>query len=220
MPRPDVREREMADLLSFVATRGTAPGATTAYLEPGSPARGATVFRARGCGLCHAVRGVGGKTDRGAPPDLGRQPHALVRDYADVAAVLWNHAVPMWDRMRREGVPVRPLRGRDMADLVAYLFFVNFADEPGDATLGAQVFKSKRCSQCHAVSVPQPEKSGPQIGGRPRPDRPQDLIAAMWRAAPQMREEMRARRMDWPLFAPGELSHLIAYLRAQGGVRR
>ncbi|MBI3071768.1 MAG: c-type cytochrome [Deltaproteobacteria bacterium] len=213
--RPSFRKGEMADLLAYIATRGAPPGTVSATLEPGSPKRGAAVFQARGCGRCHAVRGVGGGLKGGAnpAPDLGRQPDAFVRDYTDVAGVLWNHAVPMWDRMRREGVSVAPLVGNDLADLVAFLFFVNFADETGDVTRGATVFDRKGCGACHAIGEPRNGDPAPSLGRAAGLDRPQDVLAAMWRAAPKMQREMAKRATEWPQFAPGEFADLIAFVK-------
>jgi cytochrome c2 len=217
--RPSFREHEMADLLAYLATVGSPTGAASAYAEPGNPARGAAVFVARGCSRCHAVRGVGGGAGTPAgespPPDLGRHGEIALKDYTEIASQMWNHAVPMWGRMQRSQIPMQPLQGTDLADLVAYLFFVNLVDDAGDAAKGAPVY-DRLCAVCH----------GEDARGRPGPKVPSlvdgtdqatrwDLIAKMIQAAPNMEALADQRGIEWPVFASGELNNLVAYLEAQ-----
>lgn len=222
--RPSFREHEMADLLAYLATLGTPSGAVSAYSEPGSPARGAKMFVSRGCSRCHAVRGVGGSTPPAArdvpAPDLGRNGEIALKDYTEISSQMWNHAVPMWGRMQRLNIPMQPLKGNDLADLVAYLFFVNLEDGPADAALGAPIYR-RSCAVCH----------GDDGGGRadqkvppwkPVPDTTTqwDLIARMVQAAPKMEAQVQQKGIEWPALAPGEMSHLMAYVAAQRSTKK
>lgn len=219
--RPSFREHEMADLLAYLTTVGSPAGAASAYVEPGNPSRGATVFVARGCSRCHAVRGVGGGAGAPAgespPPDLGRHGEIALKDYTEIASQMWNHAVPMWGRMQRSHIPMQPLQGNDLADLVAYLFFVNLVDDPGDAAKGASVYE-RLCAVCHGEDAKgKPEPKVPSLVGKTDQAARWDRIAKMIQAAPRMEALANQRGIEWPVFAPGELNNLIAYLETQAG---
>jgi cytochrome c2 len=220
--RPAFREREMADLMAFLATAGKPEGTVTAYLDPGSPARGAARFHSLQCDHCHALHGRGGIRDvRGGeapPPDLASDDHTPVRDYTEVAALMWNHSVPMLARMEAEGIQMHPLKDNDLADLISFLFFVNFMDQPGDVTRGREVFESRGCVSCHlterGAASTGPNLAETRVGGARTA---QDVMAAMWRAAPGMRRAMLQRGIEWPILKPDEVRHLVAYLLLVGG---
>jgi mono/diheme cytochrome c family protein len=44
---------------------------------------------------------------------------------------LWNHGPEMWLRMSELGLPEPTFNGAEMADVIAYIFYVKFAGEPG-----------------------------------------------------------------------------------------
>src|SRR6266498_4333029 len=91
----------------------------------GDPMRGQSLFVAKGCVQCHAVRGAGGRIG----PDLGRT--AVKGSFYEIAAALWNHALTMSDKMKEFRL-VRPsFRDDELADLLAFLYFLNYFDEPG-----------------------------------------------------------------------------------------
>ena len=219
--RPYFREREMADLLAYLATAGKPEGTVTAYVEPGNPARGAKRFHSLQCDHCHALRGEGGiqttKAGEEPPPDLAQMP---IRDHTDVASLMWNHGVSMSARMESEGIERPALKDTDLADLIAFLFFANFMDEPGDATRGREVFESHSCVSCH-LTEPGAASAGPnlaetRLGGA---STPQAVMSAMWRAAPGMRKAMQQRGIEWPILKPEEARDLVAYLLQVSGAK-
>src|SRR5512139_1029987 len=115
-----------------------------AVLTPSQdPLAGARVFGAKGCSKCHAVNGVGGKIG----PDLGRI--ARPRTFYDLAADMWNHLQRMTARMQEMGVPRPHLDARETADLVGFLFTLNYFDAPGNPEAGRRLFAEKRCIVCH-----------------------------------------------------------------------
>ncbi len=217
LPRPYFRKREMADVLAYLATQGTPRGLASAYIEPGDPSRGATVFSEHGCARCHAVRGVGGAAARASgekpPPDLGRDDRVAVRDYTDIAALMWNHAVPMWGRMRRQGIAVQPLENTELADLVAYLFFVSFAEEPGDQERGAAVFKRRGCLNCHPIDAPPGTQPNTRLLPAKVGESNWDVLASMWRHVPEMHGMADRRKAEWPKVEGGEMRHLASYVQ-------
>ncbi|NOY25340.1 MAG: c-type cytochrome [Oligoflexia bacterium] len=197
--RPHFRTGEMADLLSYLASQSL-PEPAPVYIEPGSPRRGAKVFRDHGCIKCHAFRGEGG--ERG--PDLGTHPKDVIQDYADVAAVMWNHAVPMRNELESAGIDLPDLKGSDLADVIAYIFFMNDANSHGDATVGKQLFDEKGCAACHTSGV---AGASPLSFGSTA-----DFMAAMWQNVPSMITASNDRMLAWPTFMPGEMVDLATWV--------
>ncbi|MBI4839591.1 MAG: c-type cytochrome, partial [candidate division NC10 bacterium] len=58
------------------------------------PVEGSRLFVGKGCVLCHAVDGEGGKIG----PDLGRI--STGRSLLGIAAVMWNHSPIMTERIK------------------------------------------------------------------------------------------------------------------------
>ena len=115
-PRP-WRWRSSSALL---AARGQTPASAI-------PSRGQSLFVAKGCVQCHAVRGAGGRIG----PDLGRT--AVKGSFFEIAAAMWNHSAAMDEKMREFRVARPSFEKEELADLLAFLYFLNYFDEPGDA---------------------------------------------------------------------------------------
>jgi cytochrome c2 len=171
------------------------------------PLAGERVFSAKGCVKCHAVNGVGGKVG----PDLGRALRA--RTFYDLAAVLWNHAPKMADRMRQLGIARPQINARESADLVAYLFTLGYFDPPGNVRAGRRLFTEKRCVVCHKVGTTG-GVIGPALDGLKALASPIYLAAAMWNHGPQMTELMAREKITRPTFMGSELVDLITYVNS------
>jgi mono/diheme cytochrome c family protein len=169
------------------------------------PVAGSRVFGAKGCAQCHAISGIGGKIG----PDLARTERP--RSFYHLAAALWNHAPRMADRMRELNIPRPRLDAHESADLVAFLFTVDYFDPPGNVDAGRRLFRDKRCIMCH-------QRDG--VGGVVGPNldalgeraTPIYIVSQMWNHGPQMAEAMRARKIARPTFKGSELRDLLAYL--------
>ena len=99
-----------------------------------------------------------------------------------------------------------------MADIIAYLYFANYARMRGRPVRGAQLF-AERGGTCHSVGGG--NRIGPDLAGVPNLDDPIAIIAAMWNHAPRMEEETRRRGLLWPRFQPGDTADLAAFLLAR-----
>lgn len=172
---------------------------------PQDPLAGSRVFGARGCVKCHAVNGIGGRVG----PDLARL--ARPRSFFDLATAMWNHLPRMADRMQQLGLARPQLDVQDAADLIGFLYTLNYFDAPGQAAAGRRLFADKRCVVCHQV-----EGVGGVVGPNLdflRPFRaPIYVAAAMWNHGPQMTDAMAARGIKRPTFTGAELRDLIAFL--------
>jgi len=201
-----VRNGMRAGLLVFALLMvSPVPAWAQGSAPPQDPLAGSRVFGARGCVKCHAVNGIGGRVG----PDLGRL--ARPRSFFDLATAMWNHLPRMADRMQQLGIARPQLEVQDAADLIGFLYTLNYFDTPGNAAAGRRLFADKRCIVCHQV-----DGVGGVVGPNLdflRPFRsPIYVAAAMWNHGPQMMDAMAARGIQRPTFTGPELRDLIAFL--------
>jgi cytochrome c2 len=171
------------------------------YLLPGDFKEGWKVFSTKRCSQCHSIWGEGGK----GGPDLGILPEHYVSQ-AQLAALMWNHGPEMWGRMLAKKIPFLKIDKKEMADLFAFLYFIRYMDEPGDARKGKVLVESKGCVKCH-----QAQGDLSRWGMYTNP-----IIWAqmMWNHAPQMEQEMRKKGISWVEFKENEMVDFIAYVRS------
>ena len=174
------------------------------YFEPGSPRRGRDLFTSKRCVTCHAIEGAGGR----GGPDLGTRGQELVESVPAIAGLMWNHSQGMSAEFERRGISRVNFSGQEMADIIAYLYFVNYANVRGTPARGAQLFVDK-CSVCHAIGA---KRVGPDLSSVPELTNPIAIMAAMWNHSALMDKELRKRGLAWPLLAPGEAADLTAFL--------
>ncbi len=205
---PKFAGHEMGDLLAYLQSGNGASTEDRVYFEPGSPRRGRELFASKRCVECHAVVGVGGK----GGPDLGGRSRDLVGSVSAIAGLMWNHSQRMTEEFARRGVPRVAFSGQEMADILAYLYFVNYATVRGTPERGGVLFV-KKCSHCHSLNGG--KRVGPDLATIPHLDEPIAIIAAMWDHAANMDTELRARNLPWPRFEMGEAADLTAFLLAR-----
>lgn len=104
---PKLASGDMADLVAFLFSQRY-------FFEPGDPGRGKNVYEDKNCALCHEVR----RLQTGAP-DLTRPMEAFSPIVLTSAA--WQHGISMSRSMKQQGVAWPEFKGREMADLIAFL---------------------------------------------------------------------------------------------------
>jgi cytochrome c2 len=191
---------EMSDIQAYIRSRGKPADRRVRLLPLPDPARGAAIFRAKRCNACH-------RPGSGGAPDL--RAAALNLTVAEISGTLWNHSYTMSEWMRARAIPFPRFSGTEMADLIAYLYFMGFVSEEGDANRGALMFRERGCARCH---------EGPKapVSNLAESDAVKDPIAmssAMWNHAPEMHKLMAAEAVAWPQFDPGDMEDLVAHLR-------
>jgi cytochrome c2 len=142
-------------------------------------------------------------------PDLGTRRRELIGSVSSIAGVMWNHGQGMVAEFARRGISHTKFSGEEMADIIAYLYFVNYAAVRGTPARGARLF-DERCSTCHTVSGG--SRLGPDLAAVPQLDDPIAIIAAMWNHAPRMEQESRKLGVLWPRFRLGDTADLAAFL--------
>lgn len=197
----------LALLVSAVPRSAPAQGVA----EPQNAVAGSSVFGSRGCGECHSVEGLGGRSG----PDLAEvsERHSL----HDLAATIWNHVPRMAEQRRAGRIPTRRILPREAGDLYAYLYTLDYFDPPGNPGQGRRLFLEKQCVVCHQVGGVG-GVVGPSLDFLGGTRSPIAVATAMWNHGPAMAEEMLARDVTRPTFTEVELGDLIAFLRSTLGV--
>lgn len=207
LPFPQFNGRELGDLLAFLQA-GTTAADERVYVEPGSPRRGQELFTAKRCISCHRIAGAGGQ----GGPDLGASELDMLRPVTAIAGSMWNHRQGMAAEFVRRGIPAVTFSGQEMADIIAYLYFVNYAGVSGIPAAGQKVF-ANRCSGCHTLGSV--GMIGPDLRAAPKLDDPIAMFTAMWNHAPRMEQEMQRAGVPWPRLEPGDGANLAAFLLTQ-----
>ena len=179
----------------------------------GDSTRGAQLLRENRCTLCHSIEGIGGST----APDLAR---SQTRGYsaATMAALMWNHGPAMWSAMRKQNITVPAPSDADMRDIYAYFYALRYFDPPGDAARGKDVFTSKQCYRCHALTT-DAGGIGPPVPLWPTLADPVLWLQEMWNHAGEMARQMEREGIRWPRFSAREMVDLIVYADNLPGVR-
>src|ERR1700693_5180674 len=102
----------------------------TASAGVGDPTRGQSLFVGKGCVQCHAVRGAGGRIG----PDLGRP--AVKGSFSHITPAPWNHSAAMDEKMLQFRLARPSFEKEELRDLLAFLYFLNYFDEPGARGVG------------------------------------------------------------------------------------
>ena len=205
MSAPTFSEGDLADLSAFIRQKNREGLTERLLLAPGNPNRGRGLFRVKGCTLCHGADGHGGD----AGPDLSRS--GLPRSAEGIAGAMWNHAPVMSEEMHRQGVGWPSFSTAELADLVAYLYFLPFADPSGSPQRGAEVFANRSCTACHSGSA-DATHPGPELLTESTATSASTLVAAMWNHAPIMKEAILGEGRPWPELTGQDLRDLLALL--------
>ena len=207
---PRFEPGDLADLSAYIRQEAGSGNHQALLSVPGNPNRGRGLFAAKGCSICHGRNGRGS----GGGPDL--KTFELRRSAEAIAGTMWNHALKMDDAMRMRGIGWPTFQDAELADLVAFLYFLPFLDPPGDPQRGSQVFSQRSCAECHGSSGEMDPAAAasraPPLAGREAVKSPAALVAAMWNHSPLMREAILGQGRPWPELTGGDLRDLRAYL--------
>lgn len=208
--RPHLSGEDIADLLAYIRSAGRGGPESAVYLLPGNPEAGGRLFQEKHCASCHGPDGTGG-----VGPNFRQRREDFQGGLTQVGALMWNHGPAIWLKMAEMKIPFPTLTGQEMADLVAFLYTLQYFAEPGNAARGREVFERKGCAACHGVSG---------RGGAGAPDltktlgkaSPIEIAAAMWNHGSAMAQEARARGVPWPNLDGRDLADLVEFLRTGG----
>jgi mono/diheme cytochrome c family protein len=211
MKWPDFEATEMMDTLAYIRTK--AKGADEPFFfKPGNPREGRAVFEAKGCVNCHSVHGEDAKEG----PDLGKRAEAYYTSLTQIASRMWNRSPEMilFAIAPSQGALPR-FTAKEMADLLAYLYFLHYTDEPGNASRGKKLFSDIGCAQCHGVDGRRGTlmyidlshyRNSPAAG----------IVAGIWNHSIKMRQATGKKSVSWPRLKKGEMADLLEFIRTPG----
>jgi cytochrome c2 len=204
---PQFKGEEMTDLLAYI--REERGGSQREFdLLPADPNRGWKLFREKGCISCHALRGQGGS----AGPDLGSD-RPLPPTLTQVAGQMWNHSPAMWSAMKKQHLPRPTFEGREMADVIAFLYSMRSYALGGSPYVGKELFNERKCSHCHGPEALGGE-GGPTLRQSGKLFTPVTMARALWSHGPNMYRKSQQLGVGWPTMKEGDLEHLLAFLNA------
>ncbi len=206
LKRPRFEKGQIVDLAAYIREASKGTQRERVYMSPGNPTRGKAVFKEKGCLACHALNDDGEEIG----PDLRQSDwdHSVT----EIAGVMWNHGSEMAELMDERKMDWPEFTGKEMADLIAYLYFLGFNDEPGDAEKGHAVFAKKGCVNCHGQDARGGEYA-PDLSESRGAASPIDMAQIMWNHAPVMEERITEKVMRWPTFTGEEMRDIYAFLR-------
>lgn len=114
---------------------------------------------------------------------------------------------------------ISPLRGDEMADLVAYLDSVGYFASSGDAKKGQKLAGDKGCAVCHSVSD-LGQTAGREFSSRQGPvEAPAMVISFAWNHSLLIEEAAGQATAAWRPLGADEMADLMAFVRWRGRER-
>jgi mono/diheme cytochrome c family protein len=208
MKWPVFEGTEMMDLLEYIKTNAKGPK-ETAFITPGNPREGKQVFTSKGCTKCHAIRGEGGKV----ADDLGKKAKTFYKSLTQIASIMWNKGPTVFAKMAQTEMGIPKFTPKEMADLMAYLYFLHFIDEPGNPVIGKKVFSELGCSKCHGLDGKPGEFITIDLSKYQKAPNPMDIVAGIWNHSTAIERAMKEKGIPWPRFKRGEMADLLDYIR-------
>jgi mono/diheme cytochrome c family protein len=203
---PAFKGTDLMDLLAYVKTNAKGPK-ETAYVVPGNPKDGKKIFTEKGCIRCHAIRGAGGKEAE----DLDKMAKTFYTSLTQIASIMWDKGPVVFERMAQTRIGIPKFAPKEMADLIAYLYFLHFSGEPGNPAAGRMDFQSLGCSNCHSVNGIKGKFMQIDLSKYQKPANPMDIVAAIWDHSSEIEKAMKEKGISWPKFKKGELVDLIEF---------
>jgi cytochrome c len=206
---PEFKGTEMMDLLAFIKSNARGDTKEAAFITPGNPREGKRVFIEKGCMKCHSIRGEGGKEGG----DLGRKAKTFYKSLTQIASSMWNKGPTVLARMSQTQSGLPKFTPKEMADLLAYLYFLHFVDEPGNPNSGRRLFSSLGCSKCHGMDGKKGELMTINLSKYEKAPNVMEIVAGIWNHSTEIEKAMRENGIPWPRFEKGQMADLLEYIR-------
>ncbi len=206
---PTFEGAEMMDLLEYIRVNARGPK-EAAFITPGNPREGKQVFITKGCMKCHAIRGEGGKVGE----DLGKRATQFYKSLTQIASVMWNKGPTVLAKMAQTQIGIPKFTPKEMADLLAYLYFLRFIDEPGNPVNGKKVYLEMGCSKCHGIDGKPGETRQIDLAKYQKVSNPSEIVAGIWNHGLEIEKAMKESGMSWPRVKKEELVDLLEFIRS------
>ncbi len=204
--RPNFEGTQILDLIAYLESVSAMPLEGPLYVLPGRAEAGRVIFVEKRCNECHSVQGVGGHIG----PDLAEQ--GRLWGLTEFAAAMWNKRPEMMDAARRKQMQLPQVGAVEMADLVAYLYSVEYFDQPGDPERGQEALRDRGCLGCHSLQgtggISATDLA--QVSGV---ESPAAVIAVLWNHSLVMEGAPDLQETAWPTLTAEEMADITAFLQ-------
>lgn len=201
---PKFSGTEMMDLLEYI--KANAKGAEEpAFFKPGNPKEGKQIFATKGCNKCHSIRGEGAT----GGVDLGKIAQTFYTSITQIASSMWNKGPTILVKIAQTQCGIPKFESKEMVDLLAYLYFLHFIDEPGNITNGERLFSEMGCSQCHGR---QGKLIYIDLSKYQNKDQT-EIVASIWNHSIEIQKAARGQGIPWPQFKKGDMADLLEFIR-------
>jgi mono/diheme cytochrome c family protein len=204
--RPSFTSAELRDLIAYLKSHARDSAEEAIYALPGRANEGRRLFLQKRCQECHGGKGEGGPL---GPALYNRR---VPRSLFDFATSMWNKAPSMTRAMKEAGITLPQLSAADMANIVAYLYSVNYFADAGNPARGRALMSVKGCMACHFIGA---GAARPGLTEITRSDQPAAFVSALWNHLVVL--ETPERQTPWPQLTPQEAADLVAFLQSPGG---
>ncbi len=209
MKWPTFEGAEMMDLLEYIRMNAKGPK-EAAFVTPGNPKEGRNIFLRKGCIKCHAIQGQGGK----GGIDLGKRAKLFYKSLTQIASIMWDKGPTVLAKMAQTQTGIPKFTPIEMADLLAYLYFLHFIDEPGNPFNGKKVYIEMGCSKCHGLDGKRGEFMQIDLSKYQKTSNPLDIVAGIWNHSPQIEKAFKENGISWPRFKREDMADLLEYVRS------
>jgi mono/diheme cytochrome c family protein len=204
---PKLEGSDLNDLFAYVRESGGQPDAQSQPF-PVDPERGWQVFQAASCNSCHSLKAQEPGSRADLPPE-----NWPARTFAQLGELMWNHAPGMLRAMRDQGLAHPQFTGKEMTDLMGFVYSLRYYDPPGSAAVGKSVFAWRSCSQCHGEAA-QGTSIAPALRGRGRNYNSISLATALWLHGQKMFRTAQQTGVGWPTLEESDIGDLLAFLNS------
>jgi mono/diheme cytochrome c family protein len=201
---PEFQDKEVTNLVAFIRSKNAVARESDMVL-PGDPGRGRVLFESKSCVTCHKP---------GAQASLGTDFSVSGRAASlnSLIASLWNHYPKMSKTITSSGVRYSKIERDEMADILAYVYWLKATGIGGNSAVGHDLYQSKQCAACHSSAGPKPS-AAPSLVKSQTTESAYSLLAAIWNHGPRMEALLRERNIAWPPLSGDEMRNLVAYFR-------
>jgi len=198
--RPVFENKDIINISAYLRESSRSRTSKRQFMSPGNPRNGSELFSSKGCGYCHSIE----EDKNSIGPKLSEMNLRI--SVTDIAGIMWNHGNNMWEAMKDEGIEWPVFKDAEMADVIAFLYFLDYLGTPGDPIEGENVFQTKACINCHG---PEGDYAFDEYI---KLEKPSNMVGTMWNHVPYMHEIMTIINVPWPELSPKELRDLYSFL--------
>ena len=204
--RPTFQSGELNHLLAYLQSAAPQAPLGQVYVLPGRAVDGRRVFIERRCAECHTLASTPGDERPNLVERVGTP--SLV----DFAAAMWNKMPSMQQQATTRGISLPKLRPDETADIVAFLYSVQYFRASGDPRRGVLTAVNRGCLDCHALYGERGKPASDLTTAKDIDSAPA-VLAALWNHSFIDDTRPPKDRRPWPIFRGDEMADLIAYLR-------